>query len=57
MVELAPDNPQGYFLLGRTVDRLGHRARAVAHYRRALAIDPEHPGARRALAGTVESGK
>jgi tetratricopeptide (TPR) repeat protein len=48
MIAIAPTNPTGHFLMGRALQAVGRRG-AIVHYQNALAIDPDHEGARKAL--------
>jgi tetratricopeptide (TPR) repeat protein len=49
MIAIAAENPAGHFLMGRALQTGGHLRRALAYYRSALAIDPDHEGARKAV--------
>jgi len=49
MIAIAPENPAGHFLMGRALQTSGRPQRALAYYRSALAIDPDHEGARKAV--------
>jgi tetratricopeptide (TPR) repeat protein len=48
-VEAAPESVNAHFLLGRVLERLGAREEALGHYRRVLALQPDHAQARDAL--------
>ncbi len=48
--ELAPQEPDTHFILGRVAERSGHRPEAEGCYREALRLDPEHRAARNQLA-------
>ena len=49
MIAIAAENPAGHFLMGRALQTGGRPRRALVHYRSALAIDPDHEGARKAV--------
>ena len=49
MIAIAPKNPDAHFLMGRSLQATRRPRRALVHYRNALAIDPDHEGARNAL--------
>jgi predicted TPR repeat methyltransferase len=46
----APAHADATYRLGQVLERLGDRTGAVARYRRALELNPQHQGARQALA-------
>ncbi len=48
-IERRPSLAAAHFQLGNALAALDRRQEAVASYRRALAVEPTHPGARRAL--------
>jgi tetratricopeptide (TPR) repeat protein len=50
-LRLQPDNPQAYFLQGKVETESLNSGLALASYRKALQLDPEHDEARRQLAG------
>ena len=54
MTRLAPDSAEAYFLLGRSLDRLGRRHEARQQFWHALKLDPGHKGSRRALSAGRE---
>ena len=54
--DYAPKNPEPWLNMGIAYERLGKFPSAILQYREALAADPEHVGAREALA-TLESGE
>ena len=43
VVRLQPDNPEWYYQRGRTLSYAGDHVRAIADYRHALALKPDHP--------------
>jgi tetratricopeptide (TPR) repeat protein len=43
LVELEPDNPNAYVLLGQALERLDRSDEAEVHYLKAVAIDPDQP--------------
>jgi tetratricopeptide (TPR) repeat protein len=49
MIAIAPQSPIGHFLMGRALEYTRRRREALAHYRTALALDPDHEKARRAV--------
>lgn len=49
MIAIAPRNPTGYFLLGRALEETGRPREALLQFREALALDPDHEDARRAI--------
>jgi tetratricopeptide (TPR) repeat protein len=53
VVELCPDNAEGHVALADAAYAQGRREQAINGYRRALAIQPGHPGALTRLASVV----
>lgn len=43
------DDPHAFYKLGTYAQQQGHLARAVAYYRRALRLNPDHTGFQKAL--------
>jgi serine/threonine protein kinase len=43
VLELKPDSPEGHFLLGRVERSQGSATKAIGHFKRAFAIDPNNP--------------
>ncbi len=54
MVAIAPHDPEGFFLMGRALEKRSRLQEARNQYRRVLQIDPDHKEALRALA-TLEA--
>ncbi|MYM75697.1 tetratricopeptide repeat protein [Duganella sp. FT134W] len=46
LIKMAPNNPRAYINLGSLLSRLGLNDQALAHYERALALEPDFPLAR-----------
>jgi len=51
---LAPNMAKGHNNLGTALKVVGRLQEALAHYRRALAIDPDFAAARQGLAGVLQ---
>ncbi|MEB3229432.1 MAG: tetratricopeptide repeat protein, partial [Leptolyngbyaceae bacterium] len=53
--ETDPSNPDLWVGLGQILAQLQRQQEAIASFDRALALDPNHPGAQRAKAASLES--
>jgi len=49
LIELNPDIPYGYYLLGQAYEFLGNKNSAIENYNNALVVDPDYPKVKQAL--------
>ena len=53
-LRLQPDDSHSYYYLGLSYEAVGENDSARAAYDKAVALDPTHPGIRRALENIVK---